>query len=62
MQNNIKELGGKRDELKKLFSHINVENSQEDLLTPCSFTVHENNGVIAIEITGGLKEEKPKVS
>ncbi|CAJ1952572.1 unnamed protein product [Sphenostylis stenocarpa] len=61
MQNNIKELGAKRDELKK-FNNRNFENSHEDLHTSCSFTVHENNGVIGIEITGGLREEKPKVS
>jgi len=62
MQNNIKELGAKRDELKKLSSHSNMEISHEGLHTSCNFTVHENNGVIGIEITSGFREEKPKVS
>ncbi|WVZ14168.1 hypothetical protein V8G54_011734 [Vigna mungo] len=62
MQNNIKELVAKRDELKKLSSHSNMENSHEGLHTSCNFTVHENNDIIGIEITSGFIEERPKVS
>lgn len=62
MQNNIKELVAKRDELKKLSNHSNMENSHEGLHTSCNFTVHENNDIIGIEITSGFIEERPKVS
>jgi len=62
MQSNIKELVAKRDELKKLSNYSNMENSHEGLHTSCNFTVHENNGVIGIEITSGFREERPKVS
>ncbi|XP_027923562.1 transcription factor bHLH118-like isoform X2 [Vigna unguiculata] len=62
MQNNIKELVAKRDELKKLSNYSSMDNSHEGLHTSCNFTVHENNGVIGIEITSGFREERPKVS
>ncbi|MED6171310.1 hypothetical protein PIB30_039663 [Stylosanthes scabra] len=68
MQNNIKQLGAKRDELKKKLSnysnmeinyyhHDNNNNNNNKPTTSSTnrfFTLHEsNNGVLGIEITGG---------
>ncbi|KAK7283690.1 hypothetical protein RIF29_13392 [Crotalaria pallida] len=54
MQENIKELGAKRDELKILLNS-NQENHESNQASS-SFTVHENNGIVGIEITNGLRE------
>ncbi|KAL2334540.1 hypothetical protein Fmac_015753 [Flemingia macrophylla] len=63
MQNNIKELSAKRDELKKLSKYYSyVENTDEGLHKSCNFTVHENNGIMGIEITSGFREKGPRLS
>lgn len=62
LQKNIKELGAKRDELKRQYS----DNSSSNLETPdegqqksISFTVHENNnGAVGIEIIRYLEDER----
>ncbi|KAJ1431404.1 Myc-type, basic helix-loop-helix [Sesbania bispinosa] len=65
MENKIKELGAKREELKKLFdSKTKMENHEINNHTSGNFTIHHNNGILGIEITsgGGLKEERLKLS
>lgn len=59
MQNNIKELGAKRDELKKKkklsnYYHHHDNNDKPTSSTNRYFTLHESDsGVLGIEITGG---------
>lgn len=60
MQNNINELSAKRDELKKLSN--SKKEKLENKHTSCKFSVHENNGILGIEITSGLREKQLKVS
>ncbi|XP_061373957.1 transcription factor bHLH118-like [Gastrolobium bilobum] len=55
LQKNIKELSDKRDELKKL-SNSKIE-SNEMKHASTSFTVHQKNGAVGIEITSGFREE-----
>ncbi|KAI4351852.1 hypothetical protein L6164_006160 [Bauhinia variegata] len=55
LRKNIKELNAKKDELKKL-SNSSVENHESNKSSG-SFTIHESNGDIGIEITSGFREE-----
>ncbi|KAI4351853.1 hypothetical protein L6164_006161 [Bauhinia variegata] len=60
LQKNIEELTGKRDELRK-FYNSNPEN-HESKRNSSSFTIHENNGRVEIEIASGLGEEPFRIS
>ncbi|XP_028795944.1 transcription factor bHLH118-like [Neltuma alba] len=63
LQKKIKELGDKRDELKKHSSdNSNLETPDEGQQKSVSFTVHENNGVVGIEIISNFKDERFSVS
>ncbi|KAK7343639.1 hypothetical protein VNO77_12542 [Canavalia gladiata] len=60
LQNNIKQLSDKRDELKKkLSNHHNLQLQSHDETNHASscFTFHHNNGTVGIEITGGFQEK-----
>ncbi|KAK4280455.1 hypothetical protein QN277_012080 [Acacia crassicarpa] len=61
LQNNIKELGAKRDLLKKHsdnYSNLETPNDDESKQKSINFTVHENNDVVGIEIISNFKDER----
>lgn len=63
MKNNINELSAKRDELKKFSINSKMENiDQCNLIASCKLNVHENNGILGIEITSCLRDERIKLS
>lgn len=61
LQNNIKELGAKRDLLKKRsdnYSNLETPDDDESKQKSINFTVHEKNDVVGIEIISNFKDER----
>lgn len=63
LQKNIKELGGKRDELKKhsdnhSSNNLEIPDDEGQQKKLINFSVHEKNGVVGIEIICNLQDER----